>query len=29
MNFRDKNSAGRLTDYNNQDSEKEEFYKLN
>lgn len=29
MNMRDKTSAGRLTEYNNQDSEKEEFNKLN
>ena len=28
-NFRDKASPGKLTDYNNQDSEKEEFNKLN
>ena len=27
--MRDKASAGRLTDYNNQDSEREEFNKLN
>lgn len=27
--MREKTSAGRLTDYNNQDSEKEEFNKLN
>ena len=29
MNMRDKTSAGRLTEYNIQDSEKEEFNKLN
>jgi hypothetical protein len=29
INMRDKASAGRLTEYNNQDSEKEEFNKLN
>jgi len=28
-NIREKISAGRLTEYNNQDSEKEEFNKLN